>query len=178
MREKWKNTKRRGYLKIHFAVDTKSKEIVSMEVTDERTGDIKKFKDLVDKSSKRQKVKKVLAAAYDSRKNFNYLKQKGIEPGIKPRKVPTTHKGWKDLKRRKPRAKAKGSIYRKKEVIEYTLDPDRWKKRKEYGHRWSVEGAFSTFKRIFGEHVRAKDFENMVREVTLKVMVCNVFINC
>ncbi len=177
IRKKWKK-ERRGFLKIHFAVDTKKRQIVAMDVTDERTGDIKKFQSLVDKSSRKNRVKKVLAdSAYDSRKNFSYLKEKGIESGIKPRKVPTIPKGWKDLKNRKPRTKARGSIDRKKEVIEYTLDPDRWKKKKGYGERWNAEILFSAFKRIYGEYARAKDFKNMVNEMRLKVFVYNFLIN-
>ena len=122
IRKKWKKEKR-GFLKIHFAVDTKKRQIVAMEVTDERTGDIKKFESLVEKSSKKHKVKKVLAdAAYDSRKSYSYLKEKGIEPAIKPRRILTTPKGWKDLKGRRINAKARGNMARKKEVIEYSLD--------------------------------------------------------
>lgn len=37
IRRKWKAI--RGYLKIHLVVDVKSKKILSMEITDERTGD-------------------------------------------------------------------------------------------------------------------------------------------
>ena len=178
IRKKWKKEKR-GFLKIYFAVDTKKRQIVAMEVTDERTGDIKKFESLVEKSSKRQKVKKVLAdAAYDSRKNFSYLKEKGIEPGIKPRKVLKTPKGWKDLKNRKPIVKARGNVTRKKEVIEYSLDPDKWKQKKGYGERWNVEILFSAFKRIYGEHARAKIFKNMIKEMELKVFAYNFMLNC
>jgi len=152
---------------------------VAMEVTDERTGDIKKFEPLVEKSSNGQKVKKVLAdSAYDSRKNYSYLKEKGIEPGIKPRKVPTTPKGWRDLKGRKLTVKSRGNIERKKEVIEYNLDPDKWKQKKGYGERWNVEILFSAFKRIYGEYARAKDFKNMVKEMELKVFAYNFLLNC
>ena len=35
MREKWK-TRRRGFIKIHIAVDVKSKQITSIQVTKER----------------------------------------------------------------------------------------------------------------------------------------------
>jgi len=175
IRKKWKKEKR-GFLKIHFAVDTKRRQIVSMEVTDERTGDIKKFKSLVKNSGK---VKKVLAdAAYDSRSNFSFLKKRGIEPAIKPRKVEVTPKGWIDLKGRKPSAKARGNIARKKEVIEYTLDQEKWKEKKGYGQRWNVESLFSAFKRIFGEHARAKEFDNMVKEMQLKAFVYNFLVSC
>jgi len=39
IREKWK--RRKGYIKLHIAVDIKSKKIVSLEVTDESVGDSK-----------------------------------------------------------------------------------------------------------------------------------------
>jgi len=175
IRKKWKK-ERRGFLKIHFAVDTKKRQIISMEVTDERTGDIKKFKPLVKKSGR---VKKVLAdSAYDSRDNFYFLQKMGIEPGIKPRKIEVVPKGWIDLKGRKPSVKARGNIPRKKEVIAYSLNQEEWKKKKGYGQRWNVESVFSAFKRIFGEHARAKKFNNMIREMNLKVFAYNFMINC
>ena len=36
MRDKW-NAKKKGYLKIHVAVNVKSKKILSMKVTDEQS---------------------------------------------------------------------------------------------------------------------------------------------
>jgi len=36
MREKWKSSRRRGFIKIHIAVDVKSKQITSIQVTKER----------------------------------------------------------------------------------------------------------------------------------------------
>lgn len=84
---------RKGWLKIHFAIDIKTKQIVSLEVSDERVGEIKKFKQLVSN-----------------------------------------------------------------------------------GMRWSCESAFSAFKRIFGEHVAAKKFPYMVKEMQLKVFALNYLI--
>lgn len=85
MRGKWKRG--RGYLKIHFAVDVKTKNIVSFEVTDESVGDNKNFKDLVEKVDERGDVNKVLAdGAYDSKEIFDYLEEKGIKAGIRVRK--------------------------------------------------------------------------------------------
>ena len=48
MREKYK--RRRGWIKIHFAVDVQTKQVVAYEVTDEQVHDNKEFKDLVEKS--------------------------------------------------------------------------------------------------------------------------------
>ena len=48
-----------------------------------------------------------------------------------------------------------------------------WKKRVGYGRRWIVEIFFSAFKRIFGESVMARKWDNIVQEVLLKVSAWN-----
>ena len=50
MREKWKVY--RGWVKIRVAVDVNTKEIIALEVTDERTGDGKMLKALIEKAEK------------------------------------------------------------------------------------------------------------------------------
>ena len=47
IREKWKAGKK-GYLKIHIAVNIKTKEILSIKVTDEHAHDSKMLPELVD----------------------------------------------------------------------------------------------------------------------------------
>jgi IS5 family transposase len=77
---------RKGYLKIHIAVDIKKKRILSLEVTIEEVHDGKMLKNLVDNTSENNKVKRVLAdGMYDSNNNFRYLSKKRIRPGIKTR---------------------------------------------------------------------------------------------
>ena len=49
MKDKW-NVRTKGYLKIHIAVDVKTKKILSMKVTDEHVHDSsKELHELVDK---------------------------------------------------------------------------------------------------------------------------------
>jgi hypothetical protein len=77
MRHKWHV--KRGYLKIHVAVDIKKKKIVSLEVTSEEVHDSKMLKKMVDNASKNNVVKRVLAdGTYDSKKNFQYLHDNGV----------------------------------------------------------------------------------------------------
>jgi hypothetical protein len=70
IREKWNNNnKSRGFIKIHVAVNVRTKKILSMEVTKEDVYDGKMLKKLVDNVvSENDDVKKVLAddGAYDS----------------------------------------------------------------------------------------------------------------
>jgi len=162
IRKQWKV--RRGYLKVHLAVDVKSKQILSMEVTDEKVGDGGMLKPLVKKAQKHGNVKRALAdGGYDSKENFNFLAEEGVDSAIKVRKNSSK--------------KARGCWARKLAVTEYLRNPEGWKKRVGYGLRWMAETAFSTIKRLFGEHATAKQFPNMVREMLLKATLYNLFTN-
>ena len=162
IRRRWR--RRRDFLKIHIAVDVETKQIVAMEVTDERTGDGRMLKPLVEQAEKHFRVIKAICdGAYDSRFNFTFLEERGIEPAIKVRKNSSR--------------RARGCPARKRVVVEHLRDPEGWKRRVDYGLRWMVETAFSTFKRLFGEHVRAISLPNMIREMLLKASLYNLFMS-
>ena len=162
IRHVWKV--KRGYLKIHFAVDIRTKQIVSMDVSSEKVHDGRRLKRLVNGAKENVRVKRVLAdGAYDSRANFNYLSSNGINPVIRVRSnsVP----------------KSKGCMARKLAVIEQqTFKPKAWSRIHRFGYRWKVKGAFSCIKRIFGEYVTAKKFVNMAKEMAMKASIYNAFI--
>ena len=89
IRHKWKV--KRGYLKIHIAVDVKRKKILALKVTDEKTGDGQMLQPLVEEASKKGKITKTIGdGAYDTKSNFRYLDTKEIEPAIKVRKNAST----------------------------------------------------------------------------------------
>jgi len=162
MRKVWKVKK--GYLKIHFAVDVKTKQVVSMDVSSERVHEGRRMKRLIKRAKGNQvNVRRALAdGAYDSRANFQYLDENGIEPVIRVRRnsVP----------------KSRGCMARKLAVIEQQrLKPKAWSKAHGFGYRWMVETAFSCIKRIFGEHVSAKKFVNMAKEMAMKASLYNIF---
>lgn len=160
IRKKWKV--KRGYLKIHLAVDSRSKQAVSMEVTEENVSDGSEIEPLVQQAMIKNKIDRAYAdGAYDSRASFNFLASNGIDPAIKVRKNASR--------------KAKGSFARKAEVIAQQTDFDAWKRDKHYGRRWAVEGAYSCIKRIFGEYVSARKFVNMAKEMAAKVSLYNMF---
>ena len=75
----YKNKK--GYLKIHIAVNVKTKEILSMKVTDEHVHDSKALPELVNdvtKSDKQITIGKLFAdGAYDGNEIFRYLSDNG-----------------------------------------------------------------------------------------------------
>lgn len=149
MRDKWK--KRRGFIKIHVAVDTKTKKILSMRVTKEDVHDGRMLKPLV-KEIPFTIDKAIADGAYDSRKNFRFLKDRaGIEPVLKVRSNSSF--------------KAKGCMPRKMVVVEQLKDVKKWKKKHGYGMRWMAESAFSSMKRTFGEYVTSVRWKNIVNEL-------------
>ena len=55
LRDKW-SVKKKGYLKIHVAVNIKTREILALEVTDEKVHDGKVMCRLVDRMSKTKQL--------------------------------------------------------------------------------------------------------------------------
>ena len=85
MRHKWKV--KRGYLKIHIVIDVKSKRILALEVTKEKVADGRRLRSLVKEASKHVKITKAIGdGGYDSKTNFRYLADRGIEPVIRVRR--------------------------------------------------------------------------------------------
>jgi hypothetical protein len=151
MQEKWHIKKKKGYLKIHIAVNIETKEILALEVTDEKAHDGQIMPNLIEYILKRKsnndiKIKSALGdGAYDSNENFKYLQKKRIQPGIKVRKNSIIS--------------SKNNIIRNREVECQTRDLLKWKKKKRYGLRWIVETVFSSIKRMFGEYTSATRFQ-------------------
>ncbi len=99
MQDKWDvKNKKKGYVKIHVAINVKTKKILAMKVTDdEHVHDSKTLPGLVDEaieSDKKITIGKLIAdGAYDGNDIFEYLSDNGIQPCIKVRK--TSRVGWK-----------------------------------------------------------------------------------
>ena len=140
-------------------MNIKTKEILALEVTDEKVHDGKVMDKLIEhilKSNKDVKIKSVLYdGAYDNNKNFKYIEENKIQPGIKVRKNSIIS--------------TKNFSIRNKEVKSQTKDFPRWKKKRKYGKRWIAETAFSSIKRTYEEYIFATRFQHMVKEMILKV---------
>jgi hypothetical protein len=165
MQDKW-HVKKKGYLKIHIAVNIKTKEILALEATDEKVHDSKMLKKLVNQVLKikphRIRIRSVLAdGAHDTNKNFQYLEDKIITPGIKVRKNSIVS--------------SRNNKLRNKEVRLQTKDLLKWKKKRKYGYRWMAETVFSSIKRMFGEFVSTTKLQNMIKEMMMKVSLYNLF---
>ena len=73
--------------------------------------------------------------------NFSYLYHGNIIPGIKTRKNSSV---------------TTDCYPRRKAVLAQMYNYDLQKNSVSYGDRWIVEGVFSAFKRMFGEHVTSQ----------------------
>ena len=101
--------------------------------------------------------------AYDSDVVFEALEARGIEPVIKPRRNSVLGTG----------SSAKGRAVREFQELGY----EGWAEEKGYGRRWAVETAFSTFKRLFGEHSLARSIDCITRELVAKASLYNLLVN-
>ena len=155
---------RKGYLKIHVAVDIRKRKIVSLDVTSEEVYDGSRLKELVANASENNTLKRVIAdGAYDNNENFQYLSDKNIEAAIKVRKNSSYDRSV-------------GCLPIRRAVLCQLKNFERWNARVKYGSRWMAETVFSSLKRTFGEYVTAKRFPNMVKETILKASLYNLFI--
>ena len=159
IRKKWKV--KRGFIKVHIAVDTKTKQILAIEVTKEDVGDGRMFGQLVRSSNNIADVKRVIGdGAYDSKGNFRMASEMNVEPLIRVRKNASL--------------KADGCMPRKFAVLCQLGNAD-WRREKGYGYRWMAESAFSCLKRGFGEHICSVKWQNIVNELLLKASIYNLF---
>ncbi|MDI1496074.1 MAG: Transposase [Cenarchaeum symbiont of Oopsacas minuta] len=99
IRDKWKI--RRGFIKIHFLINVKTRKIVSFTVTTEEKTDSSQFSILLKAASK---IASTTAAdkhnivlygdgAYDTNADFNRCQKLGIKPAIKVRSNSALHAG-------------------------------------------------------------------------------------
>ncbi len=167
MQEKWQ-VRKKGYLKSYCCKYKDQRNILaSLEVTDEKVHDAKVMPKLVEYIMKRSnnniKIKSALGdGSYDSNENFKYLLQKKrIQPGIKVRKNSIIS--------------LKNNSLRNREVYSQSKDLLKWKKSRKYGSRWIAETVFSSIKRTYGEHVSAIKYQNMIKEMMMKVSLYNLF---
>ena len=156
---------RKGYLKIHVAVDIRKRKIVSLDVTSEEVYDGSRLKELVANASENNTLKRVIAdGAYDNNENFQYLSDKNIEAAIKVRKNSSYDRSLICC------------YPRKRVVLNQLKNLKKWNVKVSYGSRWIAETVFSSLKRTFGEYISAKKFPNMVKEIMLKASLYNMFI--
>jgi len=161
-RKGWMRKKRKGFVKIHIAIDTKTKQVVSLEITDDQIHDSARFKDLIEGTGEISRISKVLAdGSYDNEESFDYLAKHAIEAGILPRE----------------NAKDSGSGTRSQTVRACQKSRSKWKAQIDYGQRNLVESVFSSLKSMFGKRLFSHRWDQMVHEIRLKIHVYNLLVD-
>ena len=159
-----KHGKKKRYVKLHFAVNTETHEVVAMEISTDDVHDVKALPGLVEEAEGNVRVAKVIGdGAYDSGDVYEFLENRGIEAVVKPRRNARVDTG--------PPAR-RLAVGRVKQ-----LGCEAWARVTGYGRRWAVETAYSTFKRLFGELSLARSFEGIARELAGKVALYNMLVN-
>ncbi|NLD31494.1 MAG: IS5 family transposase [Trichococcus flocculiformis] len=155
--------KRRGWLKLHAAIDIDSGEILAYVLTDDRTGDNTVFISL---------IKMILSEGYDVNIVFADNAYEAID-------------NWKFLHERKIKFVVKfrsntigvsrGCMARGESAQLWIREgEDKWKELTGYGMRWKAECAFSDFKRLAAETISATGALGMAVEVLIKIHAYNL----
>ena len=154
------NEKRRGWIKLHIALDPKTQELIEIDVTDELVADSTVLPTLIEKAPK--SIERVYAdGAYDRGVCRKYLYSKGIKALIPPRRQGAIRKET-ELEERNTALQ----IIRRLEGDEEAFDF--WKKLSGYHRRSLVETAFSRLKRLFGDRLGSKKFTNQRAEAIFR----------
>ena len=193
MGEKWKV--RRGFIKLHVMVDSKTKKIYAVSVTDDNTGDAPEFKKLLDEALYNienspnvvasEKLHVGADGAYDSNDNFKECEKNNVIPVIPIRKNFSGKANGNTARKKQGLIQLGNCKINRKNIKTFNDLTDeqklenrnKWKNDVGYGRRWSVEIAFSTWKRILGENISARVWCNVVREIKFKVMIYNLMID-
>lgn len=150
--------KKKGFIKIHIAVNIRSGEVVALSVTDDKVTDREVAVKLMDRAVKHTNIKVFIGdGGYDYVNVYEGAKKRCILPIIRTRI--DAKLGKHEL--RDKLIKARDSHYFK--LL--------------YGKRWHAEGLFSRFKRTFGESVFSKDPRMIENELDMKVSILNEWIN-
>lgn len=177
---RYDGAKKKEYIKIHIELNIQTNQVIGCEVTTSDVADSEKVGDLIREGQKQGAIKRgLMDSAYDGKGVYGILIAEGIDPGIKPARkgdLEGALERYRRLKEKPDLSKEERAILsRLAEVIEYLTDSKKWKDKKGYGKRWSVEGFFSAFKRVFSDAVFSRKYNLMAKEIMMKCSIMNLF---
>ncbi len=164
----------KGFIKIHVGIDVKTKQLVSIEITTDKTADSTMFDTVLFGAINNtgNAVDTVFAdGAHDSENNFEKLHDMEIKAVI-PVDSNADTKPPPDTFR----ACRRGEPIRRQQARIQLADPEKWRKDNQYGLRWAAETFFSVFKGRHGDYVQAKRYDNMQHELLFKAGLYNLLL--
>lgn len=178
--------KRKKFIKLSIAVNTKTKQVVGFSVTFEEGRDNKELPKLKEEAEKYGRIKKAwMDAGYDDKKAYWLFHREKADAIIKPRKTADLERVKELIKERRDKLKNEASWRKREEILatllrlnnlkEYLENEEGWRGKRDYGQRWIVESRYSVFKRKFNEHVFSRKIRNIYKEVAIKLSLMNFF---
>jgi len=165
--------KRDQWKKIHFAIDLKEQQILSMVYTKSNVNDCEVVCEL-SKGIKGKISKTIADGAYDTEELHKLIHDWGAQAVIPPA---ITSKAQHELKNKKP---YKEHLKQRDEIIgkirkeeDFRTGLKRWKIESGYHQRSLVETCIFRFKRIFGFHLQQKAEKGRRNEIITKINLLN-----
>lgn len=154
---------RRGWLKMHAVADVDTNEILAYILTEERVGDNRAFRMLMELVlDEGYDIRTVYADnAYEAHENWAMLHD--LKIGFVVRFKSNT-------------APVSNGCMERGESAQYWVahGPRAWTRHTGFGRRWKVEVTFSDFKRLVAETVMATTGAGMAHEIVRKVLAFNL----
>lgn len=165
IRDKWGHPAR-GYVKVHLLADVETHMVAGYLITDDHAAVVNHLLPLVDDALSRGCALDYVVAdsAYDAAYNWDGMVERGI--------------GYTAMLRKKGIEKTKLTPQGRARFEYGRMGEEAWKASRRYGLRSHVEGTFSDIKRMFGPFVRARKYDNMVKEVEHKLALFNMLKRC
>jgi len=171
--------KRRTWLKLHVAIDANTQEVVASVVSSANVSDDEVFNDLIDQID--EDIASVGGdGAYDKTKVREKIEGRGAEPRIPPRRDARPQKKPATSPLRQSALDKRDTAIRRIEELQKAktngdLSEARklWRQETNYHQRSKVETTMYRYKTIFGSTVRARTFDNQVKEINLNLVALN-----
>ena len=165
-------TKKRVWVKVHYAVDYASQQIVGLTVTIHTRGDNLEAENLLKETKKNlgnksDNIVEVLGdGAYNTKALKKYVEEEYGAKLISPPKI-------------KPKTNGTKFIGADSEANERCnkVGRDQWKDEVNYHKRSLVETNMFREKSPFGDRLRCRTKENQIAGITIKAMILNIWTN-
>ena len=170
---------RRTWKKLHIAMDPLSHEVLATDLTSSKATDDKSFKTMIDQIP--EDIERVFGdGAYDKIDCYNVCHKKGITPIIPPQKKALLQDEMqRQIKRTSSRIARDNIIGRIRELELITRNNEKaraeWKIESDYHTRSNVETTMFRYKKIFGDKLLSRNFDNQKTENIIKINLLNKF---
>ena len=159
---------RRGWRKLHLAVDADSGEIIAHTMTDQDTGDASQVKPLLDQIG--CPIGQFTAdGAYDGKAIYDAIINHSADAAII---IPPRANAVE-------RAHTEAPVQRNQHIAAIHNDGRmKWQLSTGYGKQSLVETAVGRYKSIIGQHLRARSFQAQQTEVAIGCAILNRMLDC